>query len=257
MLEIMRPLLRLIWVVNNMSEKILELIDFHYYYGGIHAVKGVNMHVDKNEMVAFIGTNGAGKTTILRAISGFLPNRNHGKIIYKGQIINKAKPHEITKMGIAQAMEGREVFPQLTVKENLQMGAFLRNDKEQIKKDFDYIYGLLPRLKERENQMAGTLSGGEQQMLAIARALLINPDILLLDEPSLGLAPLIVKEVYELIEEIKKKGMTILLIEQNSKVALNSSDRAYVIDTGNIVIEGDCKELLNNDMIKKTYLGED
>lgn len=235
---------------------ILELRNFHYYYGSIHAVKGINLYVNEGEIVALIGANGAGKTTTLRTISGLTDAKGiRGEIIFRGTKIQGMPGHKITALGIAQVLEGRHIFPKLTVEENLMMGAFNRKDIKDLKKEIDKVYQLFPKLKVRRTQLGGTLSGGEQQMLAIGRALLSNPKLLLLDEPSLGLAPIIVKEIYKAINEIKKEGVTILLVEQNSKLALNTADRGYVLQTGEIVLHDTCSNLLNNEEVKKAYLG--
>jgi branched-chain amino acid transport system ATP-binding protein len=236
--------------------KILELIDFHYYYGNIHSVKGINLHVDEGEMVTLIGANGAGKTTTLQSISGLTKRRGvEGKILFKGQEIQSFGGYKVANLGIAQALEGRHVFPKLTVEENLHMGAYLRKDKKEIKEDMDKVYKRFPRLLERRTQMAGTLSGGEQQMLAIGRALISRPTLMLLDEPSLGLAPLIVKEIFVAIKEINEEGTTILFVEQNSKIALSTANRGYVMQTGEIVMSDTCKNLLENEEVKNAYLG--
>jgi branched-chain amino acid transport system ATP-binding protein len=242
--------------VNNVGKPILEIIDFRYNYGGIRAVKGISMHVDYEEMVALIGVNGAGKTTVINSISGALQGRL-GQIIFDGVDITKMKQHAISRLGISHVMEGRHVFTQLTVLENLKMGAYLRRDSDGIKQDIKKMYSIFPRLEERNSQMAGTLSGGEQQMLAIARALMSKPKLLLLDEPSLGIAPLVVKEIFQVIRNIRNMGISVLLVEQNSKLALDSTDRAYIMDTGAVATEGKSSELLKNDIVRRTYLGED
>ncbi len=236
---------------------ILELKGFHYYYGNIHAIKGIDLHVDEGEIVTIIGANGAGKSTTLKAISGLIDARGiRGEIIFNGKKISGMGGHRIAGMGIMQVLEGRHIFSQLTVYENIMMGAFLRKDKN-IKEDVEGIYKRFPRLEERKNQLGGTLSGGEQQMLAIARGLINKPKVLLMDEPSLGLAPIIVKEIFEAITQINKEdGTTILLVEQNSKIALNTADRGYVMQTGEIVMDGKCSDLLNDEGIKKAYLGK-
>lgn len=239
-----------------MPEKMLELVDYHFYYGQIHAIKGISLHVDKGEIVSLIGGNGAGKTTTLRSISGLLGKGGSGEIRFMGQNIEKMKSHQISKLGIAQCLEGRHVFAQLSVAENLMMGAFLRPAAKESQRDLEYVYSLFPRLKEREKQLAGTLSGGEQQMLAMGRALMAKPRILLLDEPSMGLSPLFVGEVFKIIQEVSAAGTTVLLVEQNAKKALSISDRAYVLETGKIVKSGKASDLLNDDSIKKAYLGE-
>ncbi len=234
--------------------KMLEITDLHVYYGGIHAIKGINLKVSEGQIVSLIGANGAGKSTTLRTICG-LKEANRGKILYNGKDITKLDTSEIVKNGITMVPEGRRVFSNLTVYENLLTGAYLRNDKEEIKKDIEYIFGLFPRLQERINQRAGTLSGGEQQMLAIGRALMSRPKILLFDEPSLGLAPVVVKEVFKLIKQIHSQGVTIFLVEQNAFEALKLADYAYVLETGRIVLEGTGKDLLADERVKKAYLG--
>lgn len=238
---------------------LLEIKDFHYYYGNIHAIKGISLHVDEGEIVTIIGANGAGKSTTLKTVSGLTDARGiRGEILFDGKKISGLGGHRIAGMGIMQVLEGRHIFSQLTVYENIMMGAYLRKDARNIKGDVESIYKRFPRLEERKNQMGGTLSGGEQQMLAIARGLINKPRVLLMDEPSLGLAPIIVKEIFEAITKINREdGTTILLVEQNSKIALNTADRAYVMQTGEIVMEGRCSELLNDEGIKKAYLGKD
>lgn len=239
------------------NEKILEVEHYSYYYGQICAVRDLSFYVNKGEVVTLIGSNGAGKTTMLRAIQGLVRGGGQGHIKYLGQYIETYLPHKISSMGIAQSLEGRQVFPHLSVKENLQMGAFTRSDKKGIASDFEYVYQLFPRLKEREAQMAGTLSGGEQQMLAVGRALMQRPKILMMDEPSLGLAPIVINEIFSTIKKIKDDGMTILLVEQNSKAALTIADRGYVMETGVLRIEDTAENLLNNDIVQKSYLGMD
>jgi branched-chain amino acid transport system ATP-binding protein len=234
---------------------MLEINDLHYSYGEIHALKGISLRIDEGEIVALIGANGAGKTTTLRCISGLLGAPQSGGIVFMGRMLNGMKPHEVSKSGITQVLEGRHIFPHLTVKENLEMGAYLREDAAEIKKDFGAVYGRFPRLKEREKQLGGTLSGGEQQMLAIARALMSQPRMILMDEPSLGLAPIVVKEVFQIIKDINRGGMPILLVEQNSKAALSIADRGYVLETGEIVMSEKCADLLNNEEVIKSYLG--
>ncbi len=235
---------------------LLELKDFHYSYGAIHVLKGISLYVDQGETVALIGSNGAGKTTTLRAISGLVPAAGmRNEILFDGKPIQGMPANKIASLGIAHVFEGRHVFKKLTVAENLQAGAYLRKDKAGIDADIKAVYARFPRLEERQKQLAGTLSGGEQQMLAIGRALVAKPRIILFDEPSLGLAPLIVKEVFAAIAEIKKDGATILLVEQNSKLALNTADRGYVLRNGEITISGKCSDLLNNEEIKNAYLG--
>jgi len=236
--------------------KLLELIDFHYYYGNIHSVKGVNLYVEEGEMVTLIGANGAGKTTTLQSISGLTKRSGiTGKIIFNGHEIQNYSGSKVASLGIAQALEGRRIFSKLTVEENLKMGAYLRKDTKNIKKDLDDVYRRFPRLLERRTQLGGTLSGGEQQMLAIGRALLSRPKLLLLDEPSLGLAPLIVKEIFIAIREINNDGTTVLFVEQNSKIALSTAHRGYVMQTGEIVMSDTCENLMENEEVKKAYLG--
>lgn len=234
---------------------MLKINNLHVYYGGIHAIKGISIEVPENKIITLIGANGAGKSTTLRAICSLVP-AHEGQIFFNGEDITKLKTTEIVKRGITLVPEGRRVFPDLTVVENLKLGAYLRKDKTSINEDIRYIYELFPRLKEREWQLAGTLSGGEQQMLAIGRAIMSRPKLLMMDEPSLGLAPLIVQDVFNIIKEIYKDGMTILLIEQNAVAALQIADYGYVLETGSIVLEGPGKELLDNEDVKKAYLGK-
>ena len=233
---------------------MLKIDNINLYYGGIHALKDLSLEVKKGEIVTLIGANGAGKTSTLRAISGLEPIKS-GTISYKGSPINKVPAHKIVSLGLSHVPEGRKIFTNLTVLENLELGAYLRKDKE-IQKDMEMVFSKFPRLKEREKQQAGTLSGGEQQMLAIGRALMNRPEMLILDEPSMGLAPLVVKDIFNTIVEINKSGTTILLVEQNANMALSIADRAYVLETGKIVLSGDAKELLEDDSIKSAYLGE-
>ena len=236
--------------------KLLELVDFHYYYGNIHSVKGVNLYVEEGEIVTLIGSNGAGKTTTLHAISGLSKRRGtEGKILFKGKEIQAVDGYKIASMGIAQVLEGRHIFSKLSVEENLLMGAYLRKDKAGIKKDLDKVYQRFPRLLERRTQMGGTLSGGEQQMLGIGRALIGQPVLMLLDEPSLGLAPLIVRDIFIAIKEINREGTTILFVEQNSRIALSTANRGYVMQTGEIVITDTCERLMENAEVKRAYLG--
>lgn len=233
---------------------ILKIENLNCYYDHIHAIKNLSLTVNEGEIVSLIGSNGAGKTTTLSAITGLI-NQKDGKIIFNGtEVINKPA-YEIVKLGISLSPEGREVFPALTVEENLKLGAYTRVDKSEIQESFGYVYKLFPRLRERMKQQAGTLSGGEQQMLAIARALMTRPKLLLLDEPSLGLAPNIVLEVFELIKEINKQGMTVLLIEQNANMALKISNRAYVLENGKVTLEDEAIKLLNDPKVKEAYLG--
>ncbi|MFO0725050.1 MAG: ABC transporter ATP-binding protein [Myxococcota bacterium] len=233
---------------------MLELIDLWVGYGAIQALRGIQLKVEAGQIVTLIGANGAGKSTTLRAISGLRPPQK-GKILFLGQDISRLPPHEIVKLGISQAPEGRGVFPDLSVNDNLELGAFLRRDKAGIAQDLERCFKLFPRLLERRGQMAGTLSGGEQQMLAISRALMSRPKLLLLDEPSLGLAPQIVDVIFDIIKEINQAGTTILLVEQNAARALDVSHRGYVLETGEIVLSGEAKELLASDQVRKAYLG--
>ena len=233
---------------------MLKVNDLSVHYGVIQAVRGINLEVNEGEIVTLIGANGAGKTTVLRTISG-LVKPSSGTIEFEGKPIQKVSPQKIVTHGISQVPEGRHVFPGLTVQENLEMGAFLRKDNEGIKKSFSEIYERFPILKERKNQDASTLSGGEQQMLAMGRALMSKPRLLLLDEPSMGLAPIFIKEIFNIIQEIQQQGTTVLLIEQNAKMALSIADRGYVIETGKIVLQGTGAELLASEEVKKAYLG--
>ena len=234
---------------------LLELKNFHYSYGAIHVLKGISLYVDEGETVALIGSNGAGKTTTLRAVSGLVPAQGmRNEIIFDGKPIQRVSGDKIAALGISHVFEGRHVFAKLTVSENLMAGAYLRRDKKEVKNDIRKTFERFPRLGERRNQLAGTLSGGEQQMLAIGRALIANPRIILFDEPSLGLAPLLVKEVFGAIGEIRDKGTTILLVEQNSKLALRTADRAYVLKNGEIALSGKCEDLLQNEEVRKAYL---
>ena len=235
---------------------ILEVNDIHTYYGAIQALHGVSLHVDEGEIVTLIGANGAGKSTLLNTICGLLRPR-HGTIYLEGQPIHELPPHEIVMRGVAQSPEGRHVFGRLNVVENLEMGAFARTDKAGIKRDKERVFTLFPRLKERSGQVAGTLSGGEQQMLAIGRAVMASPRLLLLDEPSMGLAPLLVETIFDTIREINALGTTILLVEQNALMALSIAKRGYVLETGEIVLQDSASELEKNEMVRKAYLGED
>ncbi|MEK2646801.1 ABC transporter ATP-binding protein [Bdellovibrio sp. BCCA] len=236
-----------------MSSPLLIVENLEVFYGSIQALKGISFSVNEGEVVSLIGANGAGKTTTLRAISGLVPNS--GQISFNGQNLNVVPTFKRVELGIAQSPEGRGVFPQMSVYENLEMGAYSRSDKAEIKKDLEMCFELFPRLKERMSQMAGTLSGGEQQMLAISRALMCKPKMLLLDEPSLGLAPLIVAQIFEIVKKLNKEGMTVLLVEQNARMALKISHRAYVLETGRIVMQDSAQNLLNNDEVRKSYLG--
>ena len=234
---------------------MLEVNDLHVHYGVIEAIKGIDFKVNKGEVIALIGANGAGKTTILHTVSGLI-TPTKGSITFEGVDITKTPGHKIVSMGMAHVPEGRRVFQQLTVLQNLKMGAFTRKDKKEIDETLEMVYKRFPRLAERKNQIAGTLSGGEQQMLAMGRALMSKPSIILMDEPSMGLSPIFVNEIFDIIREVSASGTTVLLVEQNAKKALSIANRAYVLETGNIVLEGDAKELMNNDAIKKAYLGE-
>ena len=234
---------------------MLEVKDLEVYYGVIQAIKGVSFHVDQGEVIALIGANGAGKTTILHTVTGLLsPKKGH--IMFEGKDITKVPAHKIVSMGMAHVPEGRRVFAELSAYENLKMGAYTRKDRSEIEESLKNVYKRFPRLEERKNQMAGTLSGGEQQMLAMGRALMSRPKIILMDEPSMGLSPILVNEIFDIIQAVSKSGTTVLLVEQNAKKALSIADRAYVLETGNIVLEGKAKDLLEDDSIKKAYLGE-
>jgi branched-chain amino acid transport system ATP-binding protein len=234
---------------------VLEVTGLHVAYGGIQAVRSITFHVKEGETVALIGANGAGKTSTLKAISRVL-NAVGGDVHFCGEKISKIAPHDVIRKGIALVPEGRGVFPRLSVLENLRMGAFVRDDTSAIEQDLQKIFGYFPRLKERESQLAGTLSGGEQQMLAIGRALMSRPKMLLLDEPSMGLAPIMVQKIFEVVRAVAATGMTILLIEQNAKLALESSQRAYVMESGEITLNGESAQLLNDPKVRAAYLGE-
>lgn len=233
---------------------LLEIKDLEVYYGVIQALKGISFEVNSGEIVTLIGANGAGKTTAMQSIMGLIPAK-HGKIIYDGKEINKIPPHKIVEMGMTQVPEGRRVFQELTVYENLLMGAYTQKDTKVIKKDIENIYTMFPRLGERKNQVAGTLSGGEQQMLAMGRAMMSHPKLLMLDEPSMGLSPLLVDQVFQIIKRFHSEGTTVLLVEQNAGKSLEISDRAYVLENGKIVLSGTGKELMQSEEIKKAYLG--
>lgn len=233
---------------------MLKIEGINVYYGNIQALKGISLSINEGEIVTLIGANGAGKSTMLKTISGLLKPKQ-GKIMYEGQSIGGKAAQSIVKMGISHVPEGRRVFANMTVEENLQLGAYLRKDKAGIKQDMEKVYELFPRLLERLKQQSGTLSGGEQQMLAMGRALMAKPRLLLLDEPSMGLAPLLVKQIFHIIEEINKTGTTILLVEQNANLALSIADRAYVVETGRIVLSGKSEELTASEEIKNAYLG--
>ena len=234
---------------------LLEVKDLQVNYGVIRAIKGISFEVNEGEIVSLIGANGAGKTTTMQSIMGLIPVKG-GTVTYDGKVINKVPGHKLISMGMSQVPEGRRVFQELTVYENLIMGAYTQKDKKKIKGDVEDIYTRFPRLGERKNQIAGTLSGGEQQMLAMGRALMSHPKLLMLDEPSMGLSPLLVDQVFDIIKECHSQGITVLLVEQNAKKALSISDRAYVLETGDITITGKGDELLNNESVKKAYLGE-
>jgi branched-chain amino acid transport system ATP-binding protein len=234
---------------------LFELHNIHTYYGNIHALKGISVTVDKGEIVTLIGSNGAGKTTTLKTISGVLQPKE-GTITLEGRRIDRTPAHDIVALGICQAPEGRRIFPLLTTQENLEMGAFHRSDKTGIQQDMERVFALFPRLKERQNQQGGTLSGGEQQMLAIGRALMSRPNILLLDEPSMGLSPVLVETIFQIIEDIHAQGTTILLVEQNALMALQVASRGYVLQTGRIVLHDSAENLSENEMVRKAYLGE-
>jgi len=234
---------------------MLEVKDLEVSYGMIQAIKGISFEVNQGEVIALIGANGAGKTTILHTVTGLLAPKA-GKIMFEGRDITKVPAHKIVSMGMAHVPEGRRVFAQLSVYENLKMGAYTRKDKQEIEETLEHVYQRFPRLKERRNQMAGTLSGGEQQMLAMGRALMSKPKIILMDEPSMGLSPIFVNEIFDIIREVSASGTTVLLVEQNAKKALAIADRAYVLETGKIALSGNADKLMNDDSIKKAYLGE-
>jgi ABC-type branched-chain amino acid transport systems, ATPase component len=234
---------------------MLKINDLHVHYGGIHAVKGITLTIPERSIVTLIGANGAGKSSTVRAVAG-LVRPSGGTLRYKGKHeLSGMPPEEIVRSGIALSPEGRRIMPHLTVRENLQLGAYIRNDKEGIEKDMEWVFKLFPRLREREWQRGGTLSGGEQQMLAVGRALMSNPDLVMLDEPSLGLAPILVREIFGIIKEINALGKTVLLIEQNAFAALNIAHYAYILEVGKVVLEGPGKEILQNPKVKEAYLG--
>ncbi|MER3455787.1 MAG: ABC transporter ATP-binding protein [candidate division GAL15 bacterium] len=233
---------------------LLELEDLHVYYGNIHALKGVSLRVEPREIVALLGANGAGKSTTLNTVSGLLRPRS-GAVRLEGEDLTRVPPHNIVQRGVVQVPEGRRIFGQLTVLENLEMGAFTRADPHGVREDVDRVFALFPRLKERAGQVAGTLSGGEQQMLAIGRALMARPRVLLMDEPSMGLAPLLVEQIFDAIQEINRQGTTILLVEQNAYMALQIARRGYVLQTGRVVLEGPAEQLRENPEVKRAYLG--
>jgi branched-chain amino acid transport system ATP-binding protein len=234
---------------------LLEVQNAHTYYGNIHALKGVSLEVDEGEIVTLIGANGAGKSTTLKTISGLTPPAE-GSVTLGGQDITHMPAHQIVAQGVIQIPEGRKVFTRLTVRENLEMGAFVRDDADGIAQDMEFVFNLFPRLRERAGQLGGTLSGGEQQMLALARGLMGKPRILLLDEPSMGLAPMLVRDIFDTVAELNRRGTTILLVEQNAQMALSVASRGYVLQTGEIVLAGSSQELRENEMVRKAYLGE-
>jgi branched-chain amino acid transport system ATP-binding protein len=240
---------------NKGQGPILELHDVHTYYGSIQALKGISITVDEGEIVTLLGANGAGKSTTLRSING-LNRPRQGSIRFQGRDITTTPAHQIVKRGIAQSPEGRRLFPRMTVTENLEMGAFQRSDRSGIKADMDHVFQLFPRLQERRSQKAGTLSGGEQQMCAIGRALMARPKLLLLDEPSLGLAPIFVERIFDIIKQINQEGTSILLVEQNALMALDAAHRGYVLETGSVVLADSAAALKTNEQVRKTYLGE-
>lgn len=232
---------------------MLEIRDLNVYYGGIHALKGISLEVEEGQIVSMIGSNGAGKSSMMNAISGIVKYKS-GEILYKGQPLPTAA-NKVVRLGVCQVPEGRLIFANLTVYENLKVGAYLRSDKDGIERDLKRVYEIFPRLEERKNQIAGTLSGGEQQMLATGRALMTDPKMVIMDEPSMGLSPILVKEIFAIIEELHKSGITILLVEQNAKMALSIADRAYVLETGKITMEGKASDLLHDEKVRKAYLG--
>ncbi len=234
---------------------ILEVKDLHVFYGVIQAIKGISFEVNEGEIIALIGANGAGKTTTLQTITGLIPAKS-GSIIYEGQDITKTPGYKLVSMGMTHVPEGRRVFSQLTVLQNLRLGAYTRKDKKEVEDTLEMIYTRFPRLNERRNQLAGTLSGGEQQMLAMGRSLMSHPKIILMDEPSMGLSPIYVNEIFDIIQQINADGTTVLLVEQNAKKALSIADRGYVLETGRIVLSGNAKDLLNNEQVRKAYLSE-
>lgn len=234
---------------------MLEIKDLEVFYGMIQAIKGISFEVNQGEVIALIGANGAGKTTILQTITGMIPAK-HGSILFEGTDITKIPGHKIVPMGMAHVPEGRRVFSQLSVLDNLKLGAYTRKNKAEVLETLQMVYRRFPRLEERKNQMAGTLSGGEQQMLAMGRALMSKPRMILMDEPSMGLSPIFVEEIFDIIKEISAGGTTVLLVEQNAKKALSIADRAYVLETGKIVLSGDADVLMNDESVKKAYLGE-
>ena len=242
--------------MSTNGNRLLVVDDIHTYYGTIHALKGISLDVREGEIVTLIGANGAGKSTTLRSVNG-LNQPREGTISFAGEDITATPPHDIVKLGISQAPEGRRIFPRMSVLENLEMGAYQRVNRAEIRQDLERVYQLFPRLQERRTQKGGTLSGGEQQMLAIGRALMARPRLLLLDEPSMGLAPIFVEKIFEIIREISQQGTTILLVEQNALMALDTADRGYVLETGRVALADDAKALKQNEQVRKTYLGEE
>jgi len=240
---------------DNRPQALLQIENIHSFYGNIHALHGISLYVNQGEVVTLIGANGAGKSTTIRTVSGIMHPRE-GTIMFDGQPIQGIPAHELVGRGIAQSPEGRRIFPRLTVQDNLQMGAYLRSNKKEIGLDMERVFQLFPRLKERRTQLGGTLSGGEQQMLAIGRALMARPRLLLLDEPSMGLAPVLVEAIFEIIKQINAQGTTILLVEQNALMALEVARRGYVLQSGSVVLSDEANALLKNEMIRKVYLGE-
>ena len=238
-----------------MSEPLLKVENLEVYYGVINALKGISFEVNKGEIVSLIGANGAGKTTTLHTITGLIRPK-HGSVVYNGTELTKVAPHKIVSLGLSHVPEGRRIFQDLTVYDNLLLGAYVRKDKKKMEEDMDRVFEQFPRLKERRRQMAGTLSGGEQQMLAMGRALLSDPQMIVMDEPSMGLSPLLVSEIFEIIKSFRDAGKTVLLVEQNAKKAMTVSDRVYVLETGSIIKEGRAADLINDESIKKAYLGE-
>jgi len=233
----------------------LEVNDLSVYYGMIQALKGISFKVERGEIVALIGANGAGKTTTLHTLSGLIPAKG-GRVLYKDKDISKIPAHKLVSIGMAHIPEGRRIFSDMTVLENLRMGAYTRTNRDEIEDSIDKVYKRFPRLEERKNQLAGTMSGGEQQMLAMGRALMSKPEIVLMDEPSMGLSPIFVNEIFDIIKQMRKEGVTVLLVEQNAKKALSISDRAYVLENGKIVMQGNASEIMDDENIKKAYLGE-
>ena len=241
--------------MRNGTQPLLALDNVHSYYGNIHALQGISLYVNEGEIVTLIGANGAGKSTTIRTISGIMHPRE-GTIMFDGQPIHHVEAHDVVSKGIAQSPEGRRIFPRLTVRDNLEMGAYKRRDMSGIQEDIEMVFNLFPRLRERRNQLGGTLSGGEQQMLAIGRAMMARPHLLLLDEPSMGLAPVLVETIFETIKRINAQGTTILLVEQNALMALEVAQRGYVLQTGKVVLQDNADALMHNEMVRKAYLGE-